>query len=156
MRLAGVIAIAVALGATAFAARAVEGDLEGAKDHPMVQRFPGSVIGTSVTREFEEFVIEKWQSHFNGVRHVQTLTCQHVVHKKRLHPQIDNQAMRRTAQQILAPVELFEKLSVGISPGELLSEIGRDQRIKQAEFFSHIVQQVRREGEHASDSLEPW
>ena len=55
MRLAGVIAIAVALGATAFAARAVEGDLEGAKDHPMVQRFPGSVIGTSVTREFEEF-----------------------------------------------------------------------------------------------------
>ncbi|TMB25939.1 MAG: OmpA family protein [Deltaproteobacteria bacterium] len=55
MRLAGVIAIAVALGATAFAAWAVEGDLEGAKDHPMVQRFPGSVIGTSVTREFEEF-----------------------------------------------------------------------------------------------------
>jgi len=39
MRLAGVIAIAVALGATAFAAWAVEGDLEGAKDHPMVQRF---------------------------------------------------------------------------------------------------------------------
>jgi outer membrane protein OmpA-like peptidoglycan-associated protein len=32
-----------------------EDDLEGAKDHPMVERFPGTVITESVVRDFEEF-----------------------------------------------------------------------------------------------------
>jgi len=54
MRLAGMVAIAAALCAVAMAARAAE-DIDGAKDHPMVQRFPGSVITDDVVREFEEF-----------------------------------------------------------------------------------------------------
>ncbi|MFL5424585.1 MAG: OmpA family protein [Myxococcales bacterium] len=55
MRLAGMVAIAAALCAAAMAARAGETDIEGAKDHPMVQRFPGSVITEAVVRDFEEF-----------------------------------------------------------------------------------------------------
>jgi OOP family OmpA-OmpF porin len=55
MRLAGRVAVAAALCAVAMAARAGETDIEGAKDHPMVQRFPGSVITEAVVRDFEEF-----------------------------------------------------------------------------------------------------
>jgi OOP family OmpA-OmpF porin len=54
MRLAGMVAIAAALCAVAMAARAAE-DVDGAKDHPMVQRFPGSSITENVVRDFEEF-----------------------------------------------------------------------------------------------------
>jgi OmpA-OmpF porin, OOP family len=57
MKMAGCLgsSIAVALFAQAALAQA-EGheDVEGAKDHPMVQRFPGSVIHDYVNREFEE------------------------------------------------------------------------------------------------------
>jgi OOP family OmpA-OmpF porin len=57
MKSAGCFAasMAVALFARAAGAQA-EGhqDIEGAKDHPMVQRFPGSVIHDYTNREFEE------------------------------------------------------------------------------------------------------
>ena len=57
MKTAGSFAasIAVALFSQAAGAQA-EGhqDVEGAKDHPMVQRFPGTVIHDYVNREFEE------------------------------------------------------------------------------------------------------
>src|ERR1043166_3299979 len=105
--------------------------------------------------KFEELVIEKWQPHFNGVSHIQTLTCQDIIHKQRLHPQIDNQIVRRAPPQILAPVELFEKLTIGVSAGKLLSKISRDQRIEQAEFLRDIIKQAWREGEDARDSFEP-
>src|SRR3954471_18366478 len=54
MRLAGMVAIAAAVCAVAMAASAAE-DVDGAKDHPMVPRFPGSGIREDVVREFEEF-----------------------------------------------------------------------------------------------------
>jgi OmpA-OmpF porin, OOP family len=53
MRLSAMLAVAVALCATRVAAR--DADAEGTKDHPMVQRFPGSMIADEVVREFEEF-----------------------------------------------------------------------------------------------------
>jgi len=49
-RLAG--RFAIAFFAAAFAAR---GDDADAKDHPLVERFPGSTIRESAAREFEEF-----------------------------------------------------------------------------------------------------
>src|SRR3954466_934821 len=55
-KLAGTFAVAAALCAASFAVHAEE-DAEGAKDHPMVERFPGSVIEESVVREFEEFAL---------------------------------------------------------------------------------------------------
>src|SRR5256885_17040326 len=56
MKVVGAVAIAVALSATAALAQA-EGheDMEGAKDHPLVERFPGTVIDDAVNRDFEEF-----------------------------------------------------------------------------------------------------
>jgi OOP family OmpA-OmpF porin len=53
-KFAGMFAAVAALCTAPFVARATE-DTEGTKDHPMVQRFPGSVIRESVVREFEEF-----------------------------------------------------------------------------------------------------
>lgn len=51
-----VASLVFALCATPAAVRAddVPEDIEGAKDHPMVERFPGSVIHDEVQREFEE------------------------------------------------------------------------------------------------------
>src|ERR1051325_6156292 len=52
------LGFAIAVALCAGAARAQAGgreDVEGAKDHPMVQRFPGSVIQDMVNRDFEEF-----------------------------------------------------------------------------------------------------
>jgi len=58
MKVAGCFAasIAVALFANGASAQA-EGheDMQGAKDHPMVERFPGTVLDDAVNRDFEEF-----------------------------------------------------------------------------------------------------
>jgi len=50
----GMLAAVAALSAAPWVARA-DDDTEGAKDHPMVQRFAGSIIQESVVRDFEEF-----------------------------------------------------------------------------------------------------
>ena len=45
------------LGLSAPLAAAQNGDVEGSKDHPLISRYPGSVIGAYLQKEFDEFTL---------------------------------------------------------------------------------------------------
>src|SRR5208282_755706 len=45
------------LGLSASFASAQDQDAEGSKDHPLISRYPGSVITHYLTKEFDEFTL---------------------------------------------------------------------------------------------------
>jgi OOP family OmpA-OmpF porin len=58
-------------------ARAQEKDIEGSQDHPLISRYPGSVIGLYVVRQYDEYVLplgnrdEKKDWNYSESRHLE-------------------------------------------------------------------------------------
>ena len=63
---AGVI-FCVTMAAAAVGARAQDADIEGSKDHPLVTRYPGSVIDEYRTTEFDDLTLPLGKTNDDGV-----------------------------------------------------------------------------------------
>jgi len=61
-----VFAACLSLGLSASFAAAQDQDVEGSKDHPLISRYPGSIIKNYVTKEFDEATLPLGKSTDQG------------------------------------------------------------------------------------------